>query len=133
MYQNMYVLTLFGLLAVPATSEALKYAIPSRLATTNCTYPANFTISNFTDYTDRVNNTKNITSFYFADTGTGISTFCSHNSTSKPSPANSNEWLCDNTDVSFIYQKTGIAGLTVIELACPGMCVYHSFLTRPPT
>ncbi|KAI1415930.1 hypothetical protein F5Y13DRAFT_155691 [Hypoxylon sp. FL1857] len=117
----MHATTLFSLLAVSATSQALKYAIPSRVANTNCTYPANFTVSNFTDYTDRVDNTKNITSFYFADAGTGINTFCSRNSTSKSTAANANEWPCDNADVSFIYQTTGIAGLTVIELACPGI------------
>ncbi|KAI1134555.1 hypothetical protein F5Y05DRAFT_398352 [Hypoxylon sp. FL0543] len=117
----MHATTLFGLLAASATSEALKYAIPSRLATTNCTYPVNFAVSNFTDYTDRIDGTKNITSFSFADTDTGISTSCTRNSTSKPSSVNSNAWPCDNADVSFIYQTTGIAGLTVIELACPGV------------
>ncbi|KAI0841987.1 hypothetical protein F5Y06DRAFT_292808 [Hypoxylon sp. FL0890] len=129
----MYAMTLFGLLAVSATSEALKYATPSRLATTNCTYPVKFTVSNFTEYTDRVDSTKNMTSFYFADTGTGISTFCNRNSTSKPSSVNSNEWPCDNSDVLFIYQTTGIAGLTMVELACPGITPQFeaSGLVRP--
>ncbi|XDG06467.1 hypothetical protein ABKA04_006082 [Annulohypoxylon sp. FPYF3050] len=114
--------TLFGLLAASATSLALKYTVPTSLKATavNCVYPANYTISNFSVFTDAADSTKNVTSFSFADAGTGIKTTCSHNSTSKPSSVGTNRWPCDNSNVSFIYQTTGIVGLTLIEVACPG-------------
>lgn len=120
--------TLFGLLAASATSLALKYTVPTSLKATavNCVYPANYTISNFSVFTDAADSSKNVTSFSFADVGTGINTTCSHNSTSKPSSVGTNRWPCDNSNVSFIYQTTGIAGLTLIEVACPGRCVHDS-------
>ncbi|KAI1649731.1 hypothetical protein F4815DRAFT_453984 [Daldinia loculata] len=114
----MYAVALLGLLAVPATSKALKYAIPVSLKATDCTFPANYTVSNFTIYTDRTDSSKNSTSFLFDDPRTGINTSCSRNSTSKLS--GSNRWPCDDSNVAFIYQTTGIAGLTLIEAACPG-------------
>ncbi|KAI2468093.1 hypothetical protein F4781DRAFT_399847 [Annulohypoxylon bovei var. microspora] len=114
--------TLFGLLAASATSYALKYTVPSSLKATavDCVYPANYTVSNFTVVTDMVDSAKNVTSFYFADAGTSINTPCTHNSTSKPSSVGTNRWPCDNSKVAFIYQTTGIAGLTMVEEACPG-------------
>lgn len=119
----MRAITLFGLLAAPAAAKTLKYAVPSKLLAANCTMPADYTVSNFTVYTDAVDSTKNNTSFYFADASTGINTFCSHNSTSKPSTVGSNRWPCDDPNIAFIYQTTGAAGLTMIEVACPGKCV----------
>ncbi|KAI0135425.1 hypothetical protein F4814DRAFT_444245 [Daldinia grandis] len=114
----MYAIALLGLLALPAASKALKYAIPMSLKATSCTFPANYTVSNFTIYTDRTDSGKNNTSFLFDDPSTGINTSCSRNSTSKLS--GSNRWPCDDSNVAFIYQTTGIAGLTLIEAACPG-------------
>ncbi|KAI1107528.1 hypothetical protein F4804DRAFT_297264 [Jackrogersella minutella] len=116
----MHTITLFSLLAASATSNALKYAVPSNIKVAGCTYPANYTVSDLTISTDEVDSDKNITSFHFADPGTGIDTLCSRNSTSKPSSVSSNRWPCDNQKVSFIYQTTGIAGLTMVEVACPG-------------
>ncbi|OTB06673.1 hypothetical protein M426DRAFT_318731 [Hypoxylon sp. CI-4A] len=122
MYFELRTVAMVGLLATSATSKPVKYTIPSnlKLAATNCTYPATYTISNFMSSTDNVDATKNTTSFYFADKDTGISTFCTHNSTSTPTSGSSSEWPCDNPSVSFIYQTTGAAGLTMVELACPG-------------
>ncbi|KAI8960911.1 hypothetical protein F5Y11DRAFT_247315 [Daldinia sp. FL1419] len=114
----MHVLALLSLLAVPVTSKALKYAVPVSLKATDCTFPANYTVSNFTIYTDRFDSAKNSTWFLFDDPSTGINTSCSRNSTSKLS--GSNRWPCDNSNVAFIYQTTGIVGLTLIEAACPG-------------
>ncbi|KAI0383933.1 hypothetical protein F5Y04DRAFT_250036 [Hypomontagnella monticulosa] len=116
----MHAITLLGLLAGPVAAKALKYTVPSKLLAANCTMPADYTVSNFTVYTDTVDNTKDNTSFYFADASTGINTSCSHNSTSKPSTVGSNRWPCDDPNVAFIYQTTGVAGLTLIEVACPG-------------
>ncbi|KAI1481695.1 hypothetical protein K445DRAFT_315093 [Daldinia sp. EC12] len=114
----MHAVTLLGLLAIPAVSTALKYAVPMSLKATDCTFPANYTVSNFTIYTDRFDSAKNSTSFIFDDPSTGINTNCSRNSTSKLH--GSNRWPCDDSNVEFIYQTTGIAGLTLIEAACPG-------------
>ncbi|KAI1208905.1 uncharacterized protein F4807DRAFT_429907 [Annulohypoxylon truncatum] len=113
---------LFGLLAASATSYALKYTVPASLKATavDCVYPANYTVTNFTVFTNAADSAKNVTSFYFADAGTGINTTCSHNLTSKPSSVGTNRWPCDNSNVSFIYQTTGVAGLTMVEVACPG-------------
>ncbi|KAI1382093.1 hypothetical protein F4677DRAFT_439894 [Hypoxylon crocopeplum] len=115
----MRAVTLFGLLAGSATSKALKYAIPLSLKATDCTLPANYTVTNFTIYTNSVDSSKNTTSFGFVDEDTGIDTFCVRNSTSKPSTVASNRWPCDDPLVAFIWQTTGIAGLTMIETACP--------------
>ncbi|KAI1385051.1 uncharacterized protein F4822DRAFT_381670 [Hypoxylon trugodes] len=118
----MYAITLLGLLVTTGISTPLKYAVPSSLKATasNCIYPANFTVSSFTIYTDRVDSSKNTTSFSFADADTGINAFCTQNSTSKATGANSNQYPCDDPNVTFIYQTTGVAGLTLVELACPG-------------
>lgn len=127
---KMYAATLLGLLAGAATSEALKYDVPTSIKATNCPLPANYTVSDFTIYTDTANNTKSATTFSFSDPSTGIETFCSRNSTSKPSATGTNRWPCDNSMVAFIWQTTGIAGLTMIEQACPGRSV--PYLPLPP-
>ncbi|KAI1398730.1 hypothetical protein F4819DRAFT_467607 [Hypoxylon fuscum] len=117
----MHAIMLLSLLAGQTASKALKYVVPATLAATDCTYPANFTVTNFTTYTDSVDIAKNYTSFHYADVGTGIDTFCNRNSSSKPSTIGSgNQWPCDNQDVTFIYQPTGWnVALTLAEIACP--------------
>ncbi|RYP49634.1 hypothetical protein DL768_004676 [Monosporascus sp. mg162] len=110
-----------GLLAGVATSKTFKYAIPAGIeATEGCTLPGEFEISDLTIFTDNLDSTKNVTSFHFTDVDTGIDTFCQWNSTSKSaSPGTAQRWPCDNTNVEFIYQTSGIPGLTLIEKACP--------------
>ncbi|RYO89048.1 hypothetical protein DL764_008626 [Monosporascus ibericus] len=110
-----------GLLAGVATSKTFKYAIPAGTkATEGCTLPGEFEISDLTVFTDNVDNTKNMASFHFTDVDTGIDTFCQRNSTSKSaSPGTAQRWPCDNPNVEFIYQTSGIPGLTLIEKACP--------------
>ncbi|KAI2629836.1 hypothetical protein GGR54DRAFT_586577 [Hypoxylon sp. NC1633] len=132
MHREMHTIALFGLLAGSATSKALNYAVPVSLKAMDCTMPANYTVSNFTIYTDRVDSAKNYTSFHFTDAGTGIDTFCGRNSTSKPMFTGSNRWPCDSPNVAFVWQTTGIAGLTVVESACPGRSVNHFILARDP-
>ncbi|KAI1082761.1 hypothetical protein F5B20DRAFT_530225 [Whalleya microplaca] len=116
------IIPLFSLLAGTAASKSLKYAIPATVAATasNCTYPADFQVANFTTYADKADGSKNTTSFHFTDGETGIDTACGSNSTSKPSINGTNRYPCDNPLVAFIYQTTGMAGLTLVETACPG-------------
>ncbi|KAI1500117.1 hypothetical protein F5X99DRAFT_387718 [Biscogniauxia marginata] len=114
---------LFSLMAVAVSAKSLKYTVPSSLkaaAASNCTMPAEYMIHNFTTYTDKADSTKNTTSFHFVDPGTNISSHCLSDSSSKPTGAASNRWPCENPNVEFIYQTTGIVGLTIIEIACPG-------------
>lgn len=110
---------LLGLLAVPATSKALKYSPPPSLLPRDCNLPANFTVSNLTVYTD-VDSNKNYTSFSYSDVGTGIDTFCTQNSSSEHSALSKNAWPCDNQDVAFIYNGfKATPELDMIEKACP--------------
>ncbi|KAI0013480.1 hypothetical protein F4779DRAFT_397610 [Xylariaceae sp. FL0662B] len=116
------IITLLSLLTGTATAKTLKYAVPASMAAVanNCVYPADYEVANFTTYTDKVDGSKNTTSFHFTDSDTGIDTSCTSNSTSKPSINGTNRYPCDNPAVAFIYQTTGMAGLTMIETACPG-------------
>ncbi|KAK6189387.1 hypothetical protein LQW54_013313 [Pestalotiopsis sp. IQ-011] len=106
-----------GLLAEIASSA---FVAPVELAVTGCTLPAQFTISNFMTFGDKSNGTVELTSFDFADAGTGITTACQQNSTSVSTSPNGGtaRYYCDDENVQFIYQTTGIAGLTMIERAC---------------
>lgn len=111
-----------GLWAEIAASALIR---PVELAATDdqdeCVLPATYTISNFVTVGDKYNGTHNATSFQFVDTDTGITTSCEQNSTSTSTSPNGGtaRYYCDDTNVEFIYQTTGIAGLTLIEKACP--------------
>ncbi|KAK8048856.1 hypothetical protein PG994_010586 [Apiospora phragmitis] len=111
-----------GLMASTVASTPLKYKIPANMkVAADCTMPSEYTVSNFSAYTDRSNQTT--VSFTYADTATGISTHCERNPASKPhntNPSLASRYACDDANVEFIYQATGVAGLTVIEAACPG-------------
>lgn len=116
-----------GLLAEIAASA---YNIPIHMEVADeCALPSEYTISNFVTYADKLNGTLNATSFHFTDSETGIDTACQKNSTSSSTSPNGGtaRFYCDDTTVEFIYQTTGIAGLTVIEKACPDRYV----LLRP--
>ncbi|KAI0401226.1 hypothetical protein F4802DRAFT_601217 [Xylaria palmicola] len=112
---------LFGLAVAAAASNTLHYTIPNSLkaATSNCTLPAEFAVANFTTYTDKEDESLNTVSFEFSDPDTGIRTTCQRDATSTPSGPSKNKYGCDNDNVGFIYQTTGIAGLTITEKACP--------------
>ncbi|KAI4602750.1 hypothetical protein KJ359_007968 [Pestalotiopsis sp. 9143b] len=107
-----------GLLTEIATSA---FVAPVELAVTGCAMPAQFTISNFMTFSDKSNGTVELTSFNFADAGTNITTACQQNSTSVSTSPNGGtaRYYCDDENVQFIYQTTGIVGLTMIEKACP--------------
>jgi hypothetical protein len=108
-----------GLLAEIVASA---YNVPNEMEVADdCTLPSKYTIANFVTFGDKLNGTLNTTSFHFTDTDTGIDTACQKNSTSKSTSPNGGtaRYYCDNTNVEFIYQTTGIAGLTLIEKACP--------------
>ncbi|KAI5866617.1 alpha/beta-hydrolase [Durotheca rogersii] len=116
----MRAVSLLSLMAGLASSRALKYTVPMALSAADCTFPALYEVADFTIHTGVDNSTASTISFRFADVDTGIDTRCERNSTSKPNIPGSNRWPCDHPDVAFIYQTTGIAGLTMIEAACPG-------------
>lgn len=116
----MHYTTLLSLLVVPAMSKALEDSVPFSLQARECWLPGNFTVTNFTVYTNLVDSSKNYTSFSYSDEGTGIDTFCCQNSTSKPDTINTNSWPCDNLAVAFIYDTTKkIPELLMIERVCP--------------
>ncbi|KAJ2987917.1 hypothetical protein NUW58_g4244 [Xylaria curta] len=112
----------FSLAAVASASKALHYTVPSsfKALASNCTLPADFVVTNFTTYTDKNDDSLNTVCFDFSDTDTNVHTTCQRNSTSIPSGPSKNKYECDNASVAFIYQTTGIAGLTLTEQACPG-------------
>ncbi|XXG94558.1 hypothetical protein Hte_000815 [Hypoxylon texense] len=116
----MHYTMLLSLLGLPIVSKASTHPALSSLQARECYLPANFTVTNFTIYTDFVDPSKNLTSFWYSDERTGIDTFCSQNSTSKPDTINTNSWPCDDSVVAFIYDATEpIPELCMIERACP--------------
>ena len=111
------------LTAAVSASKALHYTVLSSLkatAASNCTLPAEFTVTDFTYYTDKANDTLGAVNFKFSDPDTKIETTCQRTSDSTASGPSKNRYECDNANIAFIYQTTGIAGLTLIEKACPG-------------
>ncbi|KAI1423928.1 alpha/beta-hydrolase [Xylaria sp. FL1777] len=119
----MYALTiLFSLTAVASAFKTLHYTVPSsfKAAASNCTLPAEFVVSNFTTFTGKNNDTLSSVYFQFTDPDTKIHTTCQRNSTSTASGPSRNIYGCSNANIAFIYQTTGIAGLTMTEKACPG-------------
>ncbi|KAI0914837.1 hypothetical protein F4823DRAFT_557780 [Ustulina deusta] len=109
-------------MAVAAASKALHYTVPNnfKAAASNCTLPAEFVVTNFTTYSDKNNGTLGTVCFQFSDPDTKIQTTCQRNSTSTPNGQSKNTYGCGNANIAFIYQTTGIAGLTITERACPG-------------
>ncbi|ETS87630.1 hypothetical protein PFICI_01458 [Pestalotiopsis fici W106-1] len=107
-----------GLLAEIASSA---FVAPVELAASACTLPSEFTIKSFTTFSEQTNGTYDSISFHFTDAGTGIDTSCEQNSTSVSTSPNGGtaRYYCDDENVQFIYQTTGIVGLTMIEKACP--------------
>ncbi|KAK5628052.1 hypothetical protein RRF57_003767 [Xylaria bambusicola] len=120
----MYALSiLVSLAAAVLASKPLYYTVPSNFkaaAARNCTLPAEFLVTNFTTYPDETNKTLSAVYFYFSDPDTKIGTVCQRNASSIPSGPSKNIYGCGNANVAFIYQTTGVAGLTVTERACPG-------------
>jgi hypothetical protein len=112
----------FSLMAAAAASKTLHYTVPKifKAAASNCTMPADYVVTNFTTYTDKKDASLNTVSFGFIDADTHIQTTCQRNSTSTPSGPSKNRYGCDSNNVAFIYQTTGVAGLTLTEKACPG-------------
>ncbi|KAK7952156.1 uncharacterized protein PG986_007884 [Apiospora aurea] len=110
-----------GLMASTVASTPLKYEIPASMkVSADCNMPSEYTVSDFSAYTDRSNQTT--VSFAYVDPATGINTHCERNPSSKPhntNPSLASRYACDDANVEFIYQTTGVAGLTVIEAACP--------------
>ncbi|KAI1132119.1 alpha/beta-hydrolase [Nemania abortiva] len=112
---------LISLMAVAASaSKALHYTVPSsfKAAASNCTLPSEFVVTNFTTYTDKTDNSQNTVCFQYSDPDTKIQTTCQRNSTTTGSGPSKNRYGCDNAKIAFIYQTTGIAGLTITERAC---------------
>jgi hypothetical protein len=113
---------LFSLIAAASASKALHYTVPSSFkaaaAASNCTLPAEFVVTNFTTYTDKQDKSLGTVSFQFSDPDTKIQAKCQRNSTSTGSGPGRNRYGCDNVKIAFIYQTTGIAGLTITERAC---------------
>ncbi|KAK6842402.1 hypothetical protein PG995_001436 [Apiospora arundinis] len=118
----LFSVALVGLLANTAASTPLKYKMPANMKiAADCTMPAEYTVDGFSVYTDSSNQTT--VSFAYTDSATGINTRCERNPASKPhntNPGLASRYACDDANVEFIYQTTGVAGLTVIEAACPG-------------
>ncbi|KAI0540676.1 alpha/beta-hydrolase [Xylaria digitata] len=117
----MYVLTVLFSLVVAASASKPIYTVPNHLkaVASNCTLPAEFVVTNFTTSTNK-NGTLDTVCFQFSDPDTEIQTTCQRNSTPTPSGPSKNIYRCDNVNIAFIYQTTGIAGLTLTEKACPG-------------
>ena len=111
-----------GLMAAVVASRTLKYAVPDNIQlAADCILPGSFEISDLEIYTDLEDETKSTKSFHFVNQDTNIDTQCHQNSTSKPTSAGAAErWPCDDAKVQFIYQTTGLVGLTVIEKTCIG-------------
>lgn len=113
---------LVGLVVSMAASTPLKYKIPANMkVAADCTMPSEYTVSDFSSYTNRSNQTT--VSFAYVDSATGINTRCARSPSSKPhntNPSLASRYACDNANVEFIYQTAGVAGLTVVEAACPG-------------
>ncbi|CAJ2501689.1 Uu.00g045420.m01.CDS01 [Anthostomella pinea] len=122
MQSSIILLSLMAAAASAATTKALHYAVPTtfKAAASNCTMPADFAVSSFEIYTDKTDASKNTLEFQYVDADTDLYTMCRKNSTSKVTGSGGNRYPCENPHVFFIYQTTGIAGLTVIEEACPG-------------
>ncbi|KAI8632325.1 hypothetical protein F5Y19DRAFT_420646 [Xylariaceae sp. FL1651] len=112
----------FSFMAAAMASKNLHYSVPNifKAVASNCTMPADYVVNNFTTYTDKTDASLNTVSFRFLDADTNIDTTCQRNSTSKPGGPSKNRYDCGNANVAFIYQTTGVAGLTLIEKACPG-------------
>ncbi|KAK8125480.1 uncharacterized protein PG998_001239 [Apiospora kogelbergensis] len=112
---------LVGLMASAVASTPLKYKMPANMkVAADCVMPAEYSISSFSVYTDNTNQTT--VSFAYVDSATGINTRCERDTASKPhstNPGLASRYACDDANVEFIYQTTGVAGLTVIEAACP--------------
>lgn len=116
------VVVLLSLAVAASASKALHYTVPGNFkaaAASNCTMPSEFVVTNFTTYTDKDDDSLNTVSFDFTDPDTAIQTTCRRNSTSTPSGPSKNRYGCSNPDIAFIYQTTGVAGLTLAERACP--------------
>jgi hypothetical protein len=115
-------LFLLSLMATVSALETLHYKFPSsfKAAADGCTLPSEFVVINFTTYTDKHNASLNTVSLGFGDPDTNIKTTCRRNSTSLASGPSKNKYGCENANVAFIYQTTGVAGLTLVERACPG-------------
>ncbi|KAK7969532.1 hypothetical protein PG988_008605 [Apiospora saccharicola] len=113
---------LAGMMASLVASTPLKYKIPASMkVAADCTMPSGYTVSRFSSFTDKSNQTT--VSFDYVDSATGINTHCERSPSSKPHNTNPNlasRYACDDANVEFIYQTTGVAGLTVVEAACPG-------------
>ncbi|KAI2629032.1 hypothetical protein GGS21DRAFT_492584 [Xylaria nigripes] len=110
-----------GLLAATSVSAAknLRYAIPKefKAVTSNCILPANFTVTDFTAYTNKEDASLDRINFEFDDAETNINATCSRDAESKPTGPGGNRYACDNVNISFIYQESG---LTLIEEVCSG-------------
>ena len=117
----LFSVALVGLMASAVASTPLKYKMPANLkVAADCVTPSEYSVSGFSVYTDRSNQTT--VSFAYADSATGINTRCERNPASKPhntNPGLASRYACNDANVGFIYQTTGVAGLTVIEAACP--------------
>ncbi|KAJ3568012.1 hypothetical protein NPX13_g6568 [Xylaria arbuscula] len=114
---------LVSLTAAASASKAFHYTVPTSFkaaAASNCTLPAEFTVTDFTYSTDNANDTLGTVNFKFSDPDTKIEATCQRTPDSTSSGPSSNIYACNNANIAFIYQTTGIAGLTLIEKACPG-------------
>ncbi|KAI1811454.1 hypothetical protein GGS20DRAFT_107921 [Poronia punctata] len=114
---------LFSLVAAASASKALHYTVPTAfkaVANNNCTLPAEFVVTDFTTYQDKTKGAISTVHFTFLDPDTKIKTTCERNPSSKASGPSRNVYRCDNPYIGFVYQTTGIAGLTLTEVACPG-------------
>ncbi|KAI1312502.1 hypothetical protein F5Y03DRAFT_239132 [Xylaria venustula] len=109
---------LFGLAAV--VSATVPSNLKAAAAASNCTLPADFVVTDFTTFTHKKNGTLSTVRFQYSDPDTKIQTTCQRNSTSTPSGPSKNIYQCSNANIAFIYQTTGVAGLTITERACPG-------------
>lgn len=116
------VVVLLSLAAATSASMVLHYVVPSNFkaaAAGNCTLPSEFVVTNFTTYTDKNDDSLDTVSFDFSDPDTAIQATCWRNSTSTPSGPSKNRYSCSNPNIAFIYQTTGVSGLTIAERACP--------------
>ncbi|KAI1333375.1 hypothetical protein F5Y16DRAFT_12255 [Xylariaceae sp. FL0255] len=113
--------TFFSFVAAVTATQFPRYEVPSGLiADASCTtLPTRFVVSNFTTNSVVAGTGPSTVSFAFLDPDTRIQTWCSRNSTSQATGPSKNIYPCDNSAVSFVYQTTGIAGLTLVEQACP--------------
>ncbi|KAI1431070.1 hypothetical protein GGR50DRAFT_698355 [Xylaria sp. CBS 124048] len=114
-------ITLGLIMATTSAAKAVHYTLPKNVKiASNCSLPLDFEVSNFVTFKSKADASLDYLHFDFVDQGTNIHTACARNSTSKASGPGENRYTCDNANVAFIYQTTGITGLTLIEKACPG-------------